>query len=168
MGYAWGRSPPFPRFFTGGCRQALWIAGSRTGGRGTFSCTRESTQRACPGGGPPGYPPLSWGAPLSFRRPGPAAAQLPSVACGLLRPYALVPAAQAGRLVRRGTSVCAPLEGQARRLEHQEQAPIGGAGVSQVTCAKGRGPPCVVEGVSRCAPVVRATHLFYAPVIGGS
>ena len=58
-----------PASFAGGFRQALWVAGSRTGGRGTFSCTRESTQRACPGGGPPGYPPLSWGAFLSFRRP---------------------------------------------------------------------------------------------------
>ena len=103
MGYAWGRSPPFPRFFTGGCRQALWIAGSRTGGRGTFSFTRESTQRACRGGGPPGYPPLSWGASLSFRRPGPAAAQLPPTADRLLHPYALVPAAQAGRLAGMGS-----------------------------------------------------------------
>ena len=44
------------------------FAGSRPGRRGTFSYTRESTQRACPGGGPPGYPPLSWGAYSSFRR----------------------------------------------------------------------------------------------------
>ena len=33
------------------------FAGSRPGRRGTFSYTRESTQRACPGGEPPGYPP---------------------------------------------------------------------------------------------------------------
>ena len=78
--------------------------------------------------------------------------------------YALVPAAQAGRLVRRGTSVCAPLEGQARRLEHQMQAPVDGAEVRQVWSAKGRGPPWVAEGVSRCAPVGRDWHLFYAPV----
>ena len=67
----------------------------------------------------------------------------------------------------RDFGVCA-VRGADRRLEHQDQAPIGVAEVLQVICAKGRGLPCVVEGVSRCAPVVRATHLFYAPVIGGS
>ena len=139
------------------------FAGSRTGGRGTFSCTRESTQRACPGGGPPGYPPLSWGALLSFRRPGPAVAPVPSAACGLLHPYALVPAAQVTRLKWQGASVPTPLGEQARRLEHRDQAPVGVVGDSQVTCAKGRGPSGVAGGVSRCAPVVRGTHRFYAP-----
>ena len=143
------------------------FAGSRTGGRGTFSCTRESTQRACPGGGPPGYPPLSWGALLSFRRPGPAVAPVPSAACGLLRPYALVPAAQVTRLKWQGASVPTPLGEQARRLEHRDQAPVGVVGDSQVTCAKGRGPPGVAGSVSRCAPVNRDWHRFCAPVKRG-
>ncbi len=37
-----------------------------------------------------------------------------------------------GRLEWRCTSACAPLEAQARRLEHPHQAPIGGAEVRQV------------------------------------
>ena len=60
-------------------------AGSRTGGRGTFSYTRESTQRACPGGAPPGYPPLSLDASFSFRRPKQDGLPVPSAAYGLVR-----------------------------------------------------------------------------------
>ena len=142
------------------------FAGSRTGGRGTFSCTSESTQRACPGGGPPGYPPLSWGALLSFRRPGPAVAPVPPTACGLLRPYALVPAAQVTRLKWQGASVPTPLGVQARRLEHRDQAPVGVVGDSQVTCAKGRGPPCR-RGCQQMCAGKRTLHLFYAPVKWG-
>ena len=123
------------------------FAGSRTGGRGTFSCTRESTQRACPGGGPPGYPPLSWGALLSFRRPGPAVAPVPSAACGLLHPYALVPAAQVTRLKWQGASVPTPLGEQARRLEHRDQAPVGG-GQSDKSSQQKAGGRRAWQGVS--------------------
>ena len=66
-----------------------------------------------------GIPPLSWGASFYFRRPKPAAAAIPSTAPGLLRSYALVPAAQVTRLHWRCTSVPALLGEQARRLEHQ-------------------------------------------------
>ena len=83
------RKEPKARSLCRGCRQALQIAGSRTGGRGTFSCARESTQRVRIGGEPPMHPPLSCTASLSFRRPEPAAALLPPTACGLLHPYAL-------------------------------------------------------------------------------
>ena len=100
-------------------------AGSRTGGRGTFSHARGSTQRVRIGGEPPMHPPLSCTACFSFRRPEPAAAQLPPAPSGLLRPYAWVPAAQVMRLEWQGTSACAPLEVQPRRLEHQIQVPIG-------------------------------------------
>ena len=74
-----------PHLFLG-CPQARKgkFAGSRPGRRGTFSCTRESTQRACPGGGPPGYPPLSRGAATAFRRPKQDSAPLPSAAYGLV------------------------------------------------------------------------------------
>ena len=48
-----------------------------------------------------------------------------------------------GRLAGLGPPAWRTVRGADRRLEHQEQAPIGGAGVSQVTCAKGRGPPWV-------------------------
>ena len=122
-----GRKEPKARSLCRGCRQALQIAGSRTGGRGTFSCARESTQRVRIGGEPPMYPPLSCTASLSFRRPGPAAALLPPTASGLLHPYAsAIPphrGAWSGEALRRG----APLGVQARRLEHRHQAPVGGA-----------------------------------------
>ena len=173
----------------------LVFAGSRTGGRGTFSCARESTQRAGippPAGGgtrrwgdfsharkvtksapkvehPLGYPPLSCTAFLSFRRTEPAVAPVPPAPSGLVHSYASAipppgppgpgemgppqkPSAavfvgrgaaaewmsfrqrrkrriwslrRRGRLAGRGASAYAPLEVQARRLEHHGQAPIG-------------------------------------------
>ena len=44
----------------------------------------DSTQRACPGGVPPGYPPLSRSAPTAFRHPKQDGAQVPLTAPGLL------------------------------------------------------------------------------------
>ena len=53
--------------------------------------------------------------------------------------------------------------GADRRLEHQDQAPVGVAKVRQVRSAKGRRPPCVAGSVSRCAPVNRDWHRFCYP-----
>ena len=72
-----------------------------------------------------------------------------------------------GRLEWQGASACAPLEVQTRRLEHQDQAPVGVAKVRQDKSAKGRRPPCVAGSVSRCAPVNRDWHRFCAPVKWG-
>ena len=61
-----------------------------------------------------GYGGVSRSAVFSFRRPEPAAAQLPSTASGLVHTYALVPAAQATRLAGQGHGAIAPHPSQLR------------------------------------------------------
>ena len=101
---------------------------------GVTFLTQEKSPKVRPKGGEPplGIPPLSWGVFLSFRRPEPAAAQLPPAASGLLHGVCFGCHTPPGRLESRGTLVPAPLGVQARRLEHPHQAPVGGTEVGQV------------------------------------
>ena len=80
-------TPGFPPTRTGLRAAVRPCARPRCGPSGLFATAPrffESTQRACPGGVPPGYPPLSLDASFSFRRPKQDGAQVPLTAPGLL------------------------------------------------------------------------------------
>ena len=81
-------TPGFPPSRTGLRAAVRPCARPRSSPSGLFATAprfSESTQRACPGGVPPGYPPLSRSVPTAFRRPKPDGADIPSAG------YALVP-----------------------------------------------------------------------------
>ena len=81
-------TPGFPPTRTGLRAAVRPCARPRCGPSGLFATAPrffESTQRACPGGEPPGYPPLSLDASFSFRRPKQDGLPVPSAAYGLVR-----------------------------------------------------------------------------------
>ena len=71
-----------------------------------------------------------------------------------------------GRLNWRGTSVCAPLEVQTRRLEHQMQAPIGGGQGGRSTAQKAGGRRAWL-GVSAGVRRSIETGTCFAPPLRG-
>ena len=149
-GYAWGLRPQTP----GTLR---W---------GDFSCARKVTKSAPEGGRTPlGYPPRSVALRSSL-----SGVRDPRLHSFPRRPPALCirmlwlshPIGAPGTARHFGT--CAG-RGAGQRLEHQMQAPIGGAEVRQVRSAKGRGPPGVGY-VSMQDAGKRTLHRFCAPALG--